>query len=169
MVSYQAVGGIHIMHTATVDCLEVDISVRLTRTEMEERRMTGGREIQRSLRQADVARSRGVSRTTAWRWAHALDDAKGDLNALKLRRTTGRPCRLDAAREQIVVELWKNGPQAAGFPEGCKWTTSKFATAIEAALKIRYDPDHVGRIVIRLGLRKKQQRRTRQRPADIRS
>ena len=43
------------------------------------------------------------------------------------------------------------------------WTTARFASAIEARYGIRYDPDHVGRIMHQLGLR--QRHRTAERTA----
>jgi transposase len=61
--------------------------------------------------------------------------------------------QLDAA-----AEVYRSGARAAGF-ESDRWTTARFADAIYMRFGVRYDPDHVGRIMHRLGLRQ----RTRQR------
>jgi transposase len=50
--------------------------------------------------------------------------------------------------------MFAAGPRAHGF-ETDRWTTARLARAIEARFSIRYDPDHVGRLMHRLGLRPK--------------
>ena len=64
---------------------------------------------------------------------------------------------------QALRELYRAGPRAAGF-ESDRWTTVRFAQAIFARFGVRYDPDHVGRIMHRLGLR---ERRRPQRMPDV--
>jgi len=50
--------------------------------------------------------------------------------------------------------MFAGGPRAFGF-ETDRWTTARLAHAIDARFGIRYDPDHVGRLMHRLGLRAK--------------
>ena len=40
-----------------------------------------------------------------------------------------------------------------GFPDD-RWTTARLAVAIEARFGVHYDPDHVGRLMHKMGLRK---------------
>ena len=122
----------------------------LTRDEMESRRLTAAEDLQNGLTQSQVARKFGVSRTTASRWYRALN-GRG-VEGLRKRRAPGRPSRLNSEQLQIVAELYHAGPRAAGFTADT-WTTARFADAIFARCSIRYDPDHVGRIMHRLGLR----------------
>jgi transposase len=140
----------HVQTVAHIDGLELENEVHLTRTEMEERRMNAARELQKGTRRSMVARRCGVSRTTISRWTRDLTAAKGNLDALRARKSTGRPSRLGAKQMQAVVELWDSGM----FHE-IKWTTQKFAQALLAEFGVHYDPDHVGRIILRLGLREK--------------
>jgi transposase len=63
-----------------------------------------------------------------------------------------------------VTEIYRAGARAAGF-EPDRWTTQRFAEAIYARFGIRYDPDHVGRIMHRLGLRER--KRTHRMPEVI--
>jgi transposase len=42
-----------------------------------------------------------------------------------------------------------------------RWTTARFADAIFANFSVRYDPDHAGRIMHRLGLRERTRNRRR--------
>ena len=122
----------------------------LTRDEMESRRLEAAQDLQRGLSQSQVARKFGVSRTTASRWCRALN-GKG-VEGLRKRRAPGRPSRLNTEQLQAVAELYQAGPRAAGFDTDL-WTTARFAEAIFARFGVRYDPDHVGRIMHRLGLR----------------
>jgi transposase len=122
----------------------------LTRDEMESRRLLAAQDLQRGLSQSQVARKFGVSRTTASRWCRALS-GRG-LEALRKRRAPGRPSRLNAEQLGAVAEIYRSGPRTAGF-DSDRWTTARFADAIQARFGIRYDPDHVGRIMHRLGLR----------------
>ncbi len=131
----------------------------LTRDEMESRRLMAAQDLQTGLSQSQVARKFGVSRTTASRWHRALS-GRG-VEALRKRRAPGRPSRLNGEQLRIVSEIYTAGPRAAGF-ETDRWTTMRLAEAIHARFGIRYDPDHVGRIMHRLGLRDR--KRTRRVP-----
>jgi transposase len=123
----------------------------LTRDEMESRRLLAAQDLQNGLTQSDIARKFGVSRTTASRWHRALH-RKG-VESLRKRRATGRPSRLNLEQQQGVAEIFRAGACAAGFSDG-RWTTARFASAIHMRYGIRYDPDHVGRIMHQLGLRR---------------
>ena len=128
----------------------------LTRDEMESRRLLAAQDLQRGLSQSQVARKFGVSRTTASRWYRALN-GKG-MEGLRKRRAPGRPSRLDPEQLSIVAEIYQAGPRSAGF-ESDRWTTARFADAIQTRFGVRYDPDHVGRIMHRLGLRERTRHR----------
>ncbi len=130
----------------------------LTRDEMESRRLQAAQDLQRGLSQSQVARKFGVSRTTASRWCRALNG--GGLEGLRKRRAPGRPSRLKPDQLQIVSEIYHAGPRSAGFDSDA-WTTARFAEAIFARFGVRYDPDHVGRIMHRLGLRERMRVRRR--------
>ena len=130
----------------------------LTRDEMESRRLLAAQDLQRGLSQSQVARKFGVSRTTASRWFRSLS-GKG-MESLRKRRAPGRPSRLNAAQLSGVAEVYRAGARAAGFDTD-RWTTARFADAIFARFAVRYDPDHVGRIMHRLGLRERNRQRTR--------
>jgi len=128
----------------------------LTRDEMESRRLMAAQDLQKGLSQSQIARKFGVSRTTASRWYRALS-GKG-IEALRKRRAPGRPSRLSLDQLTEVSRIYQAGPRTFGFDTE-RWTTTRFADAIQQRFGVRYDPDHVGRIMHRLGLRV----RTRQR------
>jgi len=124
--------------------------LKLTRDEMERRRLEAAQDLQRGVSQSYVARKFGVSRTTASRW-HRLLNGKG-VDSLKKRRAPGRPSRLKTDQYPALLKLFAEGATAFGFPDN-RWTTTRLAAAIETRLGIRYDPDHVGRLMHKFGLR----------------
>ncbi|MGA1994716.1 MAG: helix-turn-helix domain-containing protein [Bryobacteraceae bacterium] len=124
----------------------------LTRDEMESRRLLAAQDLQNGVTQSQVARRFGVSRTTASRWGRTLHGS--GVEALRKRRAPGRPCRLSQLQLSGLAEVYQAGPRPAGF-DSDRWTTTRFATAIEARFGVHYDPDHVGRIINRLGLRQR--------------
>jgi transposase len=130
----------------------------LTRDEMESRRLLAAQDLQRGLSQSQVARKFGVSRTTASRWYRSLS-GRG-MESLRKRRAPGRPSRLNATQLSDVAEVYRAGARVAGF-ESDRWTTARFAEAIFLRFGVRYDPDHVGRIMHRLGLRERVRQRSR--------
>ena len=134
----------------------------LTRDEMENRRLQAAQDLQRGSSQSDVARKFGVSRTTASRWYRALNG--NGVEGLRKRRAPGRPSRLKPDQLQVVADIYQMGPRTTGF-ERDTWTTALFAEAIFGRFGVRYDPDHAGRIMHRLGLRGRI--RPRRRSADL--
>lgn len=117
---------------------------------MESRRLEAARDLQNGLSQSRVARKWGVSRTTASRWNRALTQ-KG-AESLRKRRATGRPSRLNADQLRTIPEIYAQGAVPHGFPDN-RWTTARLAAVIEARFGVRYDHDHVGRLMHKLGLR----------------
>jgi transposase len=79
---------------------------------------------------------------------------------LRKRRAPGRPSRLTTDQLTGAAEIYRSGPRAAGF-DSDRWTTARFADAIRMRFEVRYDPDHVGRIMHRLGLRERKRQRRR--------
>ncbi len=123
----------------------------LSREDMEYRRLQAARELANGSSQSRVARKFGVSRTTTSRWSRALDHQ--GVEGLRKRRATGRPSRLTNEQKSEIVSLHAEGATAFGFPDD-RWTTARLATAIEQRFGVRYDQDHVGRLMHGLGLRK---------------
>jgi transposase len=127
----------------------------LSREEMETRRLAAASELLGGLTQSKVASKFGVSRTTASRWARALTNQ--GVEGLRKRRATGRPSRLRPDQLDQLRDVYVEGALSSGF-ESDRWTTSKLAKVIEQRFGVRYDQDHVGRLLHKLGLR------TRRRP-----
>jgi len=137
---------------ATDNTITDTTTTLLNRDEMESRRLEAAQDLLNGVAQADVARKFGVSRTTASRW-HRTISSQG-VDRLHKRKAPGRPSRLSAAQLEEVAEMFQMGAGAFGF-ETNRWTTARLAKAIQGRFGIRYDPDHVGRLMHRLGLRRK--------------
>ena len=124
----------------------------LTREDMETRRLAAAKDLLHGLSQSQVARRYGVSRTTASRWHRSI--VHQGMDGLKRRRATGRPSRLTADQVDGIRQMYFAGALAHGFPTD-RWTTGRFAAAIEKQFAIRYDQDHVGRLMHKFGLRER--------------
>ena len=124
----------------------------LTREDMETRRLAAAAELLNGVTQSQVARRYGVSRTTASRWQRSIV-VKG-VDGMRKRRATGRPSRLTADHVETIRVMYCEGACAHGFPTD-RWTTGKLAEAIERRFGIRYDQDHVGRLMHKFGLRER--------------
>ena len=135
----------------------------LTRDEMESRRLLAAQDLQTGLPQSHVARKFGVSRTTASRWNRALTGT--GFESLRKRRAPGRPSRLTADQLADITGIYQAGARAAGLDRD-SWTTAGFAEAIFVRFGVKYDPDHAGRIMHRLGLRER--KRPRRQAGDVR-
>jgi putative transposase len=124
----------------------------LTREDMETRRLAAAKELLNGVTQSHVARRYGVSRTTASRWARSI--VHQGFDGLKRRRATGRPSRLTADQVDAIRNMYFEGAMTHGFPTD-RWTTGRFSAAIEKQFGIRYDQDHVGRLMHKFGLRER--------------
>jgi putative transposase len=122
----------------------------LTRDDMETRRLAAARELLNGVTQSTVARRYGVSRTTASRWQRSI--VMRGVDGLRKRRATGRPSRLTADQVDVIRRMFQEGAAAHGFARD-RWTTGRLAEAIERRFGIRYDRDHVGRLMYKFGLR----------------
>lgn len=118
------------------------------RLQMEKRRLAAGVDLLAGMSQADVARKHGVSRTTTSRWSRALRN--GGMKRLELRHATGRPARLNSAQHTKLRRL---------INPGC--TNTEAVEVIEREFGVKYDPDHVGRLLVKLGLRTPRRRAAR--------
>ena len=124
----------------------------LNRDDMETRRLAAAKDLLNGSSQSQVARRYGVSRTTASRW-HRSIVVKG-VDSMRKRRATGRPSRLTADQVDTIRRMYFEGALAHGFSRD-RWTTGKLAEAIERKFGIRYDQDHVGRLMHKFGLRER--------------
>jgi transposase len=122
---------------------------KLTRQQMEERRLTGGRLLrERSLSKAQIAAQLGVSRTAVSQ--RAKRTRTGGLRRLAGRVSAGRPCKLTRRQQHTLLRRLRNGAVALGFPTE-RWTLSRIRQVIEREFGIAYHPKYLNRFLRRLG------------------
>ena len=106
------------------------------------------------LRQAEIARRLGASRTSVSRWYAAW--RKGGKPALRGAGRAGRRARLERNDLQLLDQTLRAGAQAWGFSTDL-WTLPRVARVIKEITGVEYHPGHVWRILRSLNW-------TRQRP-----
>jgi putative transposase len=122
---------------------------RLTRPQLEERRLEGGRLLaEGKLSLAQVARELEVSRTTISRWVEAFRE--GGEVALRARVAPGRLASLDREAKRRLLEDLGKGPLAWGY-ENDEWTLPRVAEVLWRTQRVRHHPSHLSRLLGRLG------------------
>jgi transposase len=122
----------------------------LTREQIEERRLAGGRSLKAGkLSQAAIARRLGVSRMTVSDWAHQLQ--AGGLRQLRRHKASGRPPKLTRQQQHELKRHLKRGALAAGFPTD-RWTLRRAQRLIQRLFGVTYHPNYLNRLLRRLGL-----------------
>src|SRR5579872_4898737 len=106
----------------------------MTRAEKEARRFEAGEMFEDGMSQAYVSRNLRVSRSTAARWYQMYLHSR-----LAATKTNGRP---PLVKRNIVKFLYDSGN-----PNPQDWTTTTFRNAIKLNLGVKYDRDHVGRML----------------------
>lgn len=121
----------------------------LTREQMEERRLEGGRLLKADkMSQAEIARQLGVSRTTVSDWAMTIA-AKG-IRGLRKRKATGSQSKLNPSQKQKLKYMLDRGALANGFPTD-RWTLERVRQLIQQKFEISYHPNYLNRLLRNLG------------------
>ena len=100
------------------------------------------------MAQAEIARELGVSEAAVSKWNKMLQQ-KGS-HALKLRKATGRPPKLDADAKKQLDEKLKEGALTAGFPTE-QWTQSRVKKVIEQEFGVVYHRNYISRLLNEMG------------------
>jgi transposase len=121
----------------------------LTREQMEERRLEGGRLLKAGkLSQTAIADKLGVSRATVSEWNKQLQ--VGGRRRLRRRKPMGRPSRLTLAQQKELRRLLKRGALAAGY-ETDRWTLQRIQALIRKQFRVTYHPNYLSRLLQKLG------------------
>lgn len=131
----------------------------MTRQEMELRRMEAVELFAAGKRKSEVAREMGVTRTTATRWAKAI--AKGGAAAMRRRKAPGRPRTFDWSAHAEEIRALHAAADRFGR------TAAGLALALAERYGTSYHPDHVSRIMKRLGIGRRRRAKVRQPYADV--
>ena len=120
----------------------------MNRTELEARRLAAVPDLQSSISLQVIAKRYGVSRMTAYRWRHTVQDGR----SLAATKSPGRPRWLNEDQDAVLKRLWLLGPMVCCDADTETWTHTRFAKAVGRHVGVEYSGDHMGRIMLRLGL-----------------
>src|SRR3990172_2069267 len=122
---------------------------KLTREQQAERRAEAIRLLEAGeMKQVEIARHLGVTEAAVSKWKRQL--AEEGPQALKMRKATGRPPKLDEAGRQALVKKLEEGALAAGFPTE-QWTQSRVKQVIEREFGVVYHQNYISRLLDDLG------------------
>jgi transposase len=122
---------------------------KLTREQLAERRAEAIRLLEAGeMKQVEIARYLGVSEAAVSKWKKRL--AMAGAQALRLRKATGRPPKLNEAAKQELVKTLEAGAVAAGFPTE-QWTQARVKKVIEREFGVRYHQNYISRLLDDLG------------------
>jgi transposase len=91
-----------------------------------------------------VARRLGCFASSIMRWRDQRD--REGNGVYKVHASPGRPPRLNDRQKERLARLLLKGAMACGYRTEL-WTTARIAEVIEKTFGVRYDRDHVGRIL----------------------
>ena len=115
---------------------------------MEARRLAATSLLQRGEALAAIARQLGVSRQAVFVWARHW--RRRGVAGLHRRPRPGRPPKLARGQMARLPRLLAQGAEAYGFASPI-WTTQRVADLIWRHFGVRYDRDHVCRLLHRFG------------------
>jgi transposase len=122
---------------------------RLTREQQAERRAEAVRMLEAGeMQQVEIARYLGVTEAAVSKWKKQL--AKGGPEALRLRRSSGRPAKMDQIAKQKLIQKLEQGARAAGFPTE-QWTQARVKKVIEGEFGVSYHQNYISRLLDELG------------------
>jgi len=123
--------------------------MKLTREQMEERRLEGGRLLTAGkLSQTTIARQLGVSRATVSDWKKTME-LKGVLG-LEKRKAAGSQSKLNLSQKKELQSLLDMGAESYGFPTD-HWTLERVQTVIQQKFGITYHLNYLNRLLRNLG------------------
>lgn len=123
---------------------------RLTRSQLEERRLEGGRLLrERRLSQAEIARRLGVTPGAVCQWAKAIRGHRG-LTALSARSRPGRPSKLTRQQKAQLGRVLRRGALASGF-ETERWTLKRITLVVRRQFGVAYHPSSLSKVLHEMG------------------
>lgn len=113
---------------------------RLTRDELERRRLLAAADLKAGVKQIEVARRYGTSRASVSRWAAALEE-HGEA-ALRRRNPPGRPSKLDDAQWARLEKILMDGPRTVGYSNDI-WTGKRVQRLVREKFGVQFNVSHL--------------------------
>ena len=100
------------------------------------------------MKQVEIARHLGVTEAAVSKWKRQL--AEEGPQALRLRKATGRPPKMDDEAKKTLIKKLAEGAMAAGYPTE-QWTQARVKRVIEREFGVSYHQNYISRLLSDLG------------------
>lgn len=120
------------------------MKTKLTREQMEARRLLAGRLLLQGKGVSEVAKEIGAAKASVSRWNATLK--QGGLDALRARPAPGATPRLTTRQKERLVRILLRGPRKSGYQTEL-WTCARVGDVIQRVFEVTYHPDHVWKIL----------------------
>ena len=122
---------------------------KLSRQELERRRLSAAEDLQVGMSQSDVARKYDVNPSSVCRWNKALKE-KG-MGGVKRRKAPGAKSKLSEEQQYELREIILKGAAAYGYKTDL-WTLRRIADVIQKEFKVTYHFRSLSDVLHRMGL-----------------
>lgn len=124
--------------------------IKLTREQMEQRRLMAAEDLLASMKQADVARKYGVNCSSVSRWAKTL---RGEgKEGFRMRKAKGRKSKLTLEQKKDLVKILVSGAKTYGYKTDL-WTSKRVCKVIEKKFGVKYHFKHIPKLLRALDFR----------------
>lgn len=108
---------------------------KLSRQELERRRLAAAKDLQAGMKQADVVRKYDVNPSSVCRWNKILEE-KG-IKGLKRKKAPGAKSKLSKEQQKVLREIILQGAAAYGYKTDL-WTLKRVAEVIQKEFGVSY-------------------------------
>lgn len=122
---------------------------KLSRQELERRRLAAAKDLQAGMKQLDVARKYDVNPSSVSRWNRLLME-KG-LDGLKLSKAPGAQSKLSEEQQHKLREIILQGAASYGYKTDL-WTLRRVAEVIQKEFGVSYHFRSLSDVLHRMGL-----------------
>lgn len=124
--------------------------IRLTRKQLEQRRLLAAKDFAQGMKPVDVARKYNAHRSSASRWKRRFD--KEGEKGLGSQSSSGRPMKLNEGQKDQLVTLLIQGARTYGF-ETDLWTGKRVSKLIKKEFGVDYHFNHIPKLLHSLDFR----------------
>lgn len=121
---------------------------KLSRQELERRRLAAGEDLKAGMKQADVARKYNVHPSSVCRWNRELQEH--GMDGLLRRKAPGASSKLSKEQQEALQEILLQGAAAYGYKTDL-WTLRRVAEVIEKEFGVGYNFRSLGDVLHRMG------------------
>ena len=121
---------------------------KLSREELERRRLAAGEDLKAGMSQADVARKYDVHPSSACRWDKELQE--NGMKGLNRKKAPGVPSKLSNGQQETLREILLQGATAYGYKTDL-WTLRRVADVIKKEFGVTYHFRSLSDVLHRMG------------------